>query len=258
VRAAAIFALLAFFFASPPAFALPDELEVHLAETTKPGQFAVDVISSYTASGPRKPSGEGLRPAFHLLQLSPDFSYGVTQNSQVDLQLFSSAGLGGEARVDGGRVEYLTVPIRPEDEDHDGLFLGGLFEVGHLPATLSKNNLDAEIKLLLGYRIGPWTFATNPEIGFKVSGNGSSQPELSVKLKAAYRVDQRYSIGIEHYGDLGPLRHVGPLNRQSQQTFAVVDFKAKEMDFNIGIGRGWNDFSERWVVKTFVSFPLGK
>jgi hypothetical protein len=191
--------------------------------------------------------------------VSPDFSYGIGKNTQVDLQLFSSVGLHGEARVDGGRVEVLTIPIRPADDDDVGPFLGALFEIGHLPATLSTNNLDAEIKLLLGYRTGRWVFAANPEIGFKVSGSGSgAQPDLSNKIKIAYRAGETYSIGIEHYSELGQLRHIGPLNQQSQQTFAVVDFKRKGKDFNLGIGRGWNDFSERWVIKGIVSFPFGE
>ena len=249
--------LVLFTFASPQTYALPDELEVYQDETTKQGQFAVDVISNYTASGLRKPSTGGLSSSFHLLQLNPDISYGITSNSQIGLQLFSSISLGGNVRVDGSRIEFLTVPFRPADEDGDGLFLGALFEMGHLPRTLSRNNLDAEIFLILGYRIGRWTFATNPEINFKVSGNGSSGTGLAAKFKAAYRTDNGYSIGMEHYGDLGQFHHIGPLNRQSQQTFAVVDFKAKEMGVNLGVGRGWNDYSERWVFKAVVSFPFG-
>ena len=70
-------------------------------------------------------------------------------------------------------------------------------------------------------------------------------------------MNNTYSIGVEHYSELGQIRHIGPLNQQSQQTFAVVDFKRKGKDFNFGIGRGWNDFSERWVIKGIVSFPFG-
>ena len=217
----------------------------------------MDVVSNYAASGPRNPSNEGLRPTFHLLQVSPALSYGSAEDMQLGLQLFSSVTPHGNARVDGGRLEFLILPIRPHDEG-DGLFAGTLIEFGKLPTTLSRNKLDAELKGILGYRSGNWMFAANPEIGFKVSGNGSSQPDLSIRAKAAYRVDPKYSVGVEHYGDLGQLRHIGALNRQSQQTFAVVDFNAKDMDFNIGLGRGWNDFSERWVLKTVVSFPFGK
>lgn len=240
------------------AYALPDELEIHLDDTTEKGKFGFDMISNYAISGPRVPSDEGLRPTRHLLQLSPNISYGVTKNTQVGLQLFSSVGLDGQARIDGGRVELLTIPIRPPDNDDDGYWLGALFEVGHLPATLSTNHLDSEIKILFGARKGRWTIGASPEFGFKVSGSGSgSQPEIEMKLKIAYRLDSGYSIGIEQYSDLGTTRKIGPLNQQSQQTFAVVDFKRKDWDFNIGVGRGWNDFSEKWVVKTIIGFSFG-
>jgi len=245
------------FLTPHPAYALPDELEIHLDDTTEKGKFGFEVISNYAISGPRVQSDEGLRATRHLLQLSPDISYGLTQNTQVDLQLFSSVGLEGQARMDGGRVEILTVPIRPLDND-DGYWLGALFEVGHLPATLSTNRLDSEIKILFGVRKGRWTVGASPEFGFKVSGTGSgSQPDVEMKLKLAYRLDSGYSIGIEQYSDLGTTRKIGPLDKQSQQTFAVVDFKRKGWNFNIGIGRGWNDFSEKWVVKTIIAFPFG-
>ena len=258
MRLLPILLLLLASLAAPLAFALPDELEVRLDETNKQGQFAFDVISNYTVAGPRKPPDEELRSGVHLLQVSPAISYGLTAHTQIGVQLFSSVGLHGDARVDGGRFEVLSVPIRPDDDDDDGFFLGGLLELGHLPRTLSENNIDAELKMIIGYRIGRWTFASNPEIDFKVAGNGFTQPELAAKFKLAYRLDQRYSVGLEHYGDIGRLHHIGPLSEQSQQTFAVLDYKGKEMELNLGIGRGWNDFSERWVLKTAVSFPFGK
>ena len=250
-------ALFVFSTISHLAFALPDELYVQMDEITKPGEYSIDVLSSYVVAGPARPTSEALQPALHLLQVSPDFSYGIKKNTQIDLQLFSSIGLNGESRVDGVRAELLNIPIHPDIEGDEGLFLGELFEVGHLPSTYSNNNLDAEIKAVLGYRSGRLTFATNPEIGFKISGNGSSQPEFSVKLKVAYQIDEELSCGIEHYGDLGQINYPSP-NRQTQQTFAVVDIKHDDMTLNVGIGRGWNDYSDQWTLKTNLSFPFGK
>ncbi|OIR10824.1 hypothetical protein GALL_75960 [mine drainage metagenome] len=239
------------------AFALPDELYVQMDETTKPGEFSIDVLSSYVVAGPVKPSSEALQPAFHLLQASPDFSYGIKENTQIDLQLFSSIGLNGESRVEGARAELLNIPVRPDTEGDEGLFIGELLEVGHLPPTYSSNNLDAEFKAILGYRSGRLTFATNPEIGFKISGNGSSQPDISIKLKVAYQIDEEVSCGIEHYGDLGQVNYLSPY-RQLQQTFAVVDMKNHDTTLNVGVGRGWNDYSDQWTIKTNFSFPFGK
>ncbi len=239
-----------------PAWSLPDEFEVRLDEMAKPGEFGVEVLTSYVPTKPRSQSDESLRPVRHLLQVTPEFSWGISRDVQLALQLFTSLAPGGDARMDGGRVEIITTPIRPADEDSDGYWLGGLFEIGHLPRTLSVNNLDAELKFFIGMRSGRWTLAMNPEIGFKVSGNGSSEPEYGIKIKVAYRIDDGYRVGIEHYGDLGEGRRIGPLNKESQLTFAVLDFSRKHWDVNIGVGRGWNDASEQWVLKANVGIPF--
>ena len=249
--------ILAGFLLPGSACAIPDELEIHQDDTTPKGRFGAELITTYAIAGPRTPSSEGLRSTRHLLRLSPDFSYGLTNHTEVGLQLFSSVGLHGETRVDGGRIEMLTVPIRPADNRDDGYWLGTLIELGHLPTTLSTNHLDAELKVLLGVRRGRWMVAASPEFGFKVSGEGSgSQPDVEMKVKVSYRLDSNYAIGIEQYSDLGTIRRIGPLSQQSQQTFAVADFKRRAWDFNVGIGRGWNDVSEKWVVKAIIGFPL--
>jgi hypothetical protein len=240
-----------------PALALPDELEVRLDEINKPGQFSAEVITNYALSRPRRRSDEELKPTFHLLQVSPDFSWGLSKNMQLEVQLFSSLNPEGHGTLDGGRVELIAIPIRPDDEDDDGFFAGGLVEVGRLPRTISNNRLDGEVKFLLGYRSGKWLLATNPEIGFKVSGDGPSAPDLSTKIKLAYKAAPSYSIGLEYYGDLGELRHIGPLSQESQMLFAVVDFKHKGWTFNVGVGRGLNEFSEPWVLKAVFGLPFG-
>jgi hypothetical protein len=241
------------------AYALPDELEIRLDDTTEEGTFGVEVTSNYTISGSPPQSNEGLRPSRHLLQLSPEISYGLTEKMQVGAQIFSSMGLNGGTRTDGGRFELLGVPIRPEDNDDDGYWLGGLFEIGHLPSTLSANRTDAEIKILFGLREGRWLIGASPELGSKVSSTSpASQTELEMKLKIAYRLDAGASIGIEQYNDLGTTREIGRLNQRGQQTFCVLDFQRKNWNFNVGLGRGWNDYSDKWVVKAIIEFPFGK
>lgn len=248
--------VVAFAAASSSAFAAPDELQVHLDETTAVGQLSVDVISTYTPSGSKKVTDEGLRATAKLLQFSPEFSYGIGKHSHVGLQLFSAIDTQGRARIDGARASLAMVPFRPDSEDEDGLFVGGIVEAGRLPRTLSVNRADAEVKFIFGYRVGRWLTAVNPEVGLKLAGSGSSSPDLSAKAKLGYAVVRDLMLGIEHYGDLGRLRHAGRLNQQSQQTFAVVDFKRKGIDVNVGIGRGWTLHSDRWTAKAIVSLPL--
>ena len=49
-----------------------------------------------------------------------------------------------------------------------------------------------------------------------------------MRLKIAYRIGPEYAVGIEQYSDLGNTHKIGPLNQQSQQTFATVDFKRRD------------------------------
>jgi len=239
------------------ALALPDDLEVLLDDLNKPGEFSAEVIASYALSRPRTRSDEELQPTFHVLQVSPEFSWGLAKNVQFNVQLFSSLNHEGHGTLDGGQLELLAIPIRPDDEDDDGFFAGGMVEIGRLPRTISTNKLDGEVTFLLGYRSGKWTVATNLEADFKVSGNGSSAPDLSAKIKLGYKTTASYSIGFEYYGDLGELRDIGPLSQESQHLFAVVDFKHKGWSFNVGVGRGLNAFSEPWVLKAVFELPFG-
>ena len=256
VRLCVLCAAATTFAMSRTAFASPDELQVHLGELAKPGEFAVDVISNAALAGPAKPAAEGLRSSLRLLQVSPEFSYGLTKSTQVGLQLFSAIDTHGKLCVDGARAGLTSMLIRPDDEDDDGLFAGGIIEAGRLPRTLSLNRLDGELKLILGYRTGRWLLAINPEVGRKLSGLGSTAADLSASAKLGYKVNSLFSVSAEHYGDLGTLQRIGSLRQQSQLTFGVIDFKVKGSEINVGIGRGWNAHSERWILKMIVSVAL--
>ena len=238
------------------AWALPDELQVHLDETIPMGKFSLDVVTHTTPSNPKISSNEGLRSSAHLLHISPEFSYGLTPHTQLSVQVFGDVDTSGRSRASGTRIGLKTVFFRPDDDDDDGAFAGMLLEAGRLPRTLSTNRLDSEIKLILGWRAGRWVFALNPEVGVKLAGSGESTPELSARAKVAYRTHHGYSLGLEHYADLGSVKRVGPLNQQSQQTFGVVDFKTQGWEFNVGLGKGWNAYSQGWVAKVIVGIPL--
>ncbi len=243
-------------FTSISAWAIPDELQIYVDETIPVGKFSLDVTTHTTPSNPKISAEDGLRSSAHLLHISPELGYGLTPNTQLSVQLFGDVDTRGRSRTSGARVGFKTLFFRPDDDDDDGAFAGMLVEAGRLPRTLSTNRLDGEIKLILGLRTGRWLFALNPELGFKISGSGESTPDVSARAKVSYRTDAGYHLGLEHYADLGTIKHIGPLNQHSQQTFGVVDFNALGWEFNVGLGRGWNAYSQGWVAKMIVSVPF--
>jgi len=250
------FTLLVAGLTSSSAWAIPDELQVYGDETVPVGKFSLDVTTHASPSNPKISTDNGLRSSAHLLHISPELSYGLTTNTLLSLQVFGDMDTGRRSHISGSRIGLKTLFFRPDDDDDDGVFAGVLLEAGRLPRTLSTNRLDGEIKLILGLRTGRWLFALNPEFGFKISGGGESTPDMSARAKVSYRTDPGYRLGLEHYADLGTLKHAGPLNQHSQQTFGVVDFNALGWEFNVGLGRGWNAYSQAWVAKLIVSLPF--
>ena len=251
----AIVAVLSIGYASA-SLALPDELQVQMDDINEPGQVGIDLSAGYAMGNPKTATDEDRRPTAHLLQASPQRSYGLTKTMQLGAQLFYARDSSGQSKIDGARLEWLYLPIRPAEEGGEGLFAGTLIEAGHLPKRLSENRLDAELRLIAGYRWGKWTVAANPEIGRKLAGDGSGVPDLSARMKLAYQATPTYAVGAEYYGDFGNMHAVGPLSHRSQQLFGVIDAKHGGCNFSIGIGRGLTSRSEPWVLKAAVGFSF--
>jgi hypothetical protein len=232
------------------------DYDVRGGDLVEPNRLATGLHAVYAPSGPRVPD-DGVRPGYHVLQLSPTFTWGLTRNTDVELQLFASAGPRGEYRMGGAKVELAWIPVRPRDDDDDGYWLGGATEIGRMPRTASSNDLDAEVKAIVGMRRAGWTIAVNPGVQVKLAGAGGGRPELSLKAAVAYRITHAVSMGLEHHAQLGAPRHLGPLNEHAQHTFAVLDVQAKKWQLNFGLGHGLNDVSERWVLKAVIGLPFG-
>jgi hypothetical protein len=56
-------------------------------------------------------------------------------------------------------------------------------------------------------------------------------------------------IGLEYYSDFGKIGNFLPLPQQSQQLYAVTDFKVKEVDVQLGVGYGFTPGSDRLMFK---------
>jgi hypothetical protein len=246
---------LVLYVAAAPVHAMDADYDVRLGDLVDPGAFGAGLHVVYAPSGARIPD-DSVRSGYHVLQLSPTFTWGLARDLDVELQLFTSAGPRGEYRMGGAKVELAWIPVRPRDDD-DGYWLGAAVEFGRMPRTASSNDLDGEIKALVGMRRAGWTFAVNPALQVKLAGAGGGRPELSVKAAVMYRVTDVVSVGIEHYAQLGELGHLGPLSEHAQHTFAVIDVQAKKWQVNVGIGRGLNDVSERWILKAVIGLPFG-
>jgi hypothetical protein len=63
-------------------------------------------------------------------------------------------------------------------------------------------------------------------------------------------------VGLEYYADFGRIGDFLPFQKQSQQLFAVTDFKVDKWDVELGTGYGFTTGSDRFVLKAIVGYAF--
>lgn len=237
------------------ASAAPDEIQVYVDDLLAPGQRGVEFHVSYVPKGATQPGYPGEVPPNHVFRLTPEISWGLAPGWDMGVYIpFSVANNEYQrgARLDGGKVRIKRLEIGEE------FFYGINVELAYSSARVSPTLWDSEIRGIVGWRSGPWLLAANPIVAVPIgpSRAGDSSPELVLNLKVAYAVAPELALGFEQYSEFGPLNDLTAGARSGQTTFAVVDYEGKGWGLNFGVGRGWTDSVDTWVVKAIVGFEF--
>ena len=75
-------------------------------------------------------------------------------------------------------------------------------------------------------------------------------------MKVAYRLFERNYFGVEYYEERGPLSQPLPRNERSRMLYFAWDGKIGKSDFNLGLGHGLTEASDRWVIKMIYEFAF--
>ena len=99
-----------------------------------------------------------------------------------------------------------------------------------------------------------WEFIVNPivDVGFGSAGEADFAPAV----RLAHNLGDDRFIGLEYYADFGKIGSFLPLQQQSQQLFAVTDFKVKTLDVELGAGYGFTPGSDRLVFKVIIGYDF--
>lgn len=235
------------------AWAASEEIQVYMDEINVPKEFGLDIHTNYVISGKRIADYPGAQAPGRVLRITPEFSYGLTPNWELGGYILVSHPASENSTVDGEKIRLKFLATKAADQRY---FWGANLEVGRVAYRLDENPWNAELKGMFGYRNDRWTFATNPNIGWKVSGPVASPSSFHLDTKIAYKTDHDMEVGLESYNEFGSLRHMGHFDQQSQTVFAVVDVNVHGWDLNLGIGRGLNSASDRWLVKAIINVPF--
>jgi hypothetical protein len=235
------------------AAAQTDEIQVYTGELAAPGEFTLTLHNNYTPSGLKDPAfADGVVPN-HTLNGVPEWAYGF--NDWLELGAYVAV----YSVTDGSHFLLESAKVRatfavPHAEKRS-FFYGVNFEYSHNAVRWEPTRYSGEIRPIIGGRVGPVDLIVNPilDTAFNSLGNLDFAP----CTRLAYNVSPKWAVALEHYADLGPIRHLLAANEQSQSLFAVVDYNGKP-GVEFGIGHGLNDATDKIVIKLMLNWSLNR
>jgi hypothetical protein len=228
------------------AVAAPNEIKVFTDELADYGENTLEThVNKASRAGPS--SDNRATP----LQIMPEYSYGIWRNWEISFQL-PVAVQQGQLRTNGyrGELQY----VAPHDEDQ-GLYWGFNFELVNSVREGEQRTWNVEFVPIIGYRADRWHLVGNPGINRPLSGSARNT-NFEPAAKAAYRAFGNNYFGVEYYLEAGPIQRWLPSNQRSQVLYFAWDGKIGKSDINLGLGHGFTDASDRWVLKTIVEFTF--
>jgi hypothetical protein len=167
------------------------------------------------------------------------------------------------ALLGDGTYEYAgfklrTKFVRPPRGPDDALRLGVNFELSLLPAAFDANRWGTEIRPIVGYDHAGWKLIANPILDVPLAGPGQPDgPEFEPALTATRAIGDSFDLGLEYYGDFGPVAHPAAWNARTQYLFEVFDLLAIDrFELNVGIGEGLSAASDPLIVKAIVGYEF--
>jgi hypothetical protein len=240
----------------PAHAAMIDEIQVYTDDINKPGEFGIELHVNTTPKGRSTQDFPGEITPRHGLRFTPEFSYGLTRDFEAGLYLPYARDAEGTTHFAGPKLRLKWLPLQPK-EDGQGWFAGVNFEYAWVRPEFEQSRHSIELRPIAGYRGRDWLFAVNPILGLDLDGpNHDGKPDFSPSAKVARNVASGLALGVEYFAELGKVNNILPRPEQSHTLYFALDFEHKSWEFNIGVGRGLNDATDRWTLKTIIAVPF--
>lgn len=233
-----------------PSLAAPDEIQVYTDDLNAPGEAELEVHTNFVTKGRKTPDYPGERAPYQVLRVTPEFSFGLTENWDMGVYLPLAYSAQGSYTVDGGklRLKYLR--------NSETLFYGVNLEVGYSPRRVAENYWNGELRTIFGIKRGDWLLAVNPVFGWDMSGGAEATPDFDLAFKVMRETGGGLGFGVEHYAELGKADHLHAGRESGQSTYAVMEYEGKGWELNLGVGHGWSDVADKTVVKAIFTIPF--
>lgn len=226
------------------------EIQVYGSPTMTRRQTMFELHSNYTATG-NTDFVNGVIPANHSIHETIEITHGITDNFELGFYLFTNYSpnhgweiIGSHLRPRIAAPEKWKLPV--------GLSLSA--EIGWQKSDYAAETFSMELRPIIDKTIGKFYFCLNPTLGFAFQGTDiNTSPAFAPNIKTSFAASSTYSIGMEYYGDLGPLKQFEKLPQQNHAIFVVADLYVNPLwEVNFGPGFGLTEATDKLVLKLIV------
>ena len=227
-----------------------DEIQVYNAGIAAPGQFTFQQHLNYVPLGLKDPPFPGGLVSNHSINGTPEFAYGVTDWWEVGLYLPFAIQ---DQKYLSDAFKLRTLFVSPHADQRD-FFYGLNLELGNTTPRFSQTRFTLEVRPIIGVRNADYEFIVNPilDAGFGKLG----ELDFAPAARLARKLGPDTYIGLEYYADFGEIGNFAKLADQQHTLFLVTDFKLGVFDVDFGVGYGLTPSSDRWVIKTIISYAF--
>ena len=228
-----------------------DEIQVYNAEIADVGQWTVEQHLNYATTGQTQSEVPGGFTSNHSLQGTPEFAYGIADWWEAGFYIPFAATGSAQLLSDGAKIRSMFVV---PDAASRSFFYGVNFELGYEMPRFASRPWGLEIRPIIGVRNTEWEFIVNPIVDLSFGSGGET--DFAPALRLARNLGEDRYIGLEYYADFGKIGDFLPQQQQSQQLFAVTDFKVSKVDVELGAGYGFTTGSDRFVLKAILGYAF--
>jgi hypothetical protein len=252
MRAAFVIAVIVIGMAGEARALDPFEIQVYDGTANARRAYGLELHLNDVASGRTTATPPEL-PANHQAHVTLEPSYGVTPSWEL------GAYLQGAFRP-SGQFDFAGVKLRSKLVTPPGwrphLRAGLNIEVSYLPTTYEADQWGAELRPIVAWENERVLLAANPIIDLPLRrGRVTFEPAATAVLKLAGRV----GLGVEYYGDLGPIAAPDRLADEQHYLFEVLNLLGvRDFELNVGVGEGLTAASNAFVVKMILGRTWGR
>jgi hypothetical protein len=226
------------------------EIQVYASPTQTVHSTMFELHSNYTFNGSTQ-TVDGVIPSNHSLHETLEITTGITPVFEIGAYLFTNYTPGYGYQIVGTHLRPRV--MAPADWGIPfGLSLS--VEIGYQKPAYATDTWSIEIRPIVDKTWGKLYVSVNPTFGISLQSQyNNSVPTFEPNVKISYNVFQNTALGIEYYGDMGPINQFDQGSQQNHAIFIAYDLQNNaKWELNVGAGFGLTPSTDPFVLKVIL------